>query len=258
MTREPMSVLMQGPVTPHTKDAVASVRKWFPDAELVLSTWNEQDVEGLDIDYSVWTVDPGPGAPEAMALQRGNLVRMVVGVKNGLLGVHNQLVLKVRSDVVFTGDGCLAHLDEWERRRTGDEVFGRRIMVPSTGTADPDVHLCFHVSDWVMLGDKTDLQFLFDVPLTDDCWHPPISPEQYLWFRGAYDRKFPGAAELPYSHHKTLSLCEATKDFFANNLVVLDTKSQFQLYSSEYAELPDEHWVNLRHAKWARLYEERT
>lgn len=252
----PLSIVMQGPVLPYTMAAVDSARRWFPSAELLLSTWDGENVDGLNVDETVRINDPGPGLDEACKLTRGNLVRMAIGCQNGIKYAANRLIMKVRTDTIFIGNECMRHVGMWPKRSSVmPQVFANRIIVPNIGTADPDVHVCFQVSDWVMLGLKEDIGFLFDVDIGDKQLRNPItSPEQYLWFN-AVKKKIPDfGLTLDHIDHKTPELIEATQNFMSNNLVILDTRAQFNFYCGKYKHLPDDQSVNMRHAKWASWY----
>jgi FkbM family methyltransferase len=250
---EPLTIVMQGPVLPYTDTSVASIREWFPSAELLFSTWCGENTDGLDVDGTVWTTDPGPGSEYASSIMRGNLARMVVGSYNGIINASNDLVMKVRSDTIFTGNGCLRHIRRWPKRSPSlMSIFEDRIIVPNIGTADPDVHVCFQVSDWVLLGKKSDVISVFSCPLGDDAENPPISPEQYIWLHAI--KRMATVPSLENIDHKTPELVQATKDFMSNNLVILDTRAQFNFYGGKYEHLPDDQGVNMRHSKWATWY----
>lgn len=245
----PLSIVMQGPVDQHTQASIASVRGCFPRAELILSTWAGANVDDLDVDEVAWVEDPGPGSEEAYLVLRGNLSRMIVGCHAGIVKASNSLVMKIRPDTIFTGNDCLRHVGRWPKRSENMRVFSDRIIVPNIGTADPDVHICFQVSDWVMLGQKEDLLEIFSAPLTQT---PPVSPEQYIWHHAISKKvEVPG---LGSTDEKTPELVKATKDFMANNLVILDTRAQYQFRGGRYPDLGDDHPVNMRHSKWAQWY----
>ena len=55
-----MSVVVQGAIDKdYTSKCLASIRKYLPEAEIILSTWEGCDVEGLDYDNLLLNKDPG-------------------------------------------------------------------------------------------------------------------------------------------------------------------------------------------------------
>ena len=78
-----------------------SIRKYFPDAVIVLSTWTSQDVSGIDADRVVTQEDPGSGIRYSNLNQLNNTNRQILSSKLGLLAAQTDLAIKVRSDLLF-------------------------------------------------------------------------------------------------------------------------------------------------------------
>ena len=131
------------------------------------------------------------------------------------------------------------------------KIFKQKIIVPNIGTADPEVHVCYQISDWAMMGSNEDLRLLFD-PHMDGMDATRNSPEQYMWL-GAIQRVRPDLG-LAHIDDRPPEAIAGTIDFMTNNLVILDTKAQFNFYSGKYPDLPDDQPVNMRHEKWTHWY----
>ena len=208
-------------------------------------------MSGLDPDIIVLSDDPG-GLAHSPVAQNGNLIRLVVGSLNGVRRASHDIVMKIRTDAIFHGNACLNHFNAWPKRRADFRIFDERIIVPNIGTADPEVHVCFQISDWTMLGTKKDLIHLFDISL-DKANGTNKSPEQYIWL-SAIQKIVPGI-DIDNINDKTPQAVQDTISFMTNNLVILDTMAQYQFHCEKYKHLPDDQSVNMRHAKWATWYE---
>lgn len=248
-----LSIVIQGPVYTQqeiTRRCCVSVRNHFPDAEVILSTWKGQDINGLDVDKILLLNDPGPG--------RWNCKRQVYSSRNGIQESKHDVILKVRTDTLFTSNKCLEYLDAYPKRVDKYKVFNRRIVIPNMQTVDPESTVphrlwwrVFNASDWFMLGYKDDMDWLFQIP-DDATEHPKLAPEQILWVYAVY-RKYPNI-KVKRMVYKTPDLVAKTLLFYANNLVILDTKSMFGACAAKYIFQQDDWPQWMRHAKWLDLY----
>lgn len=244
-----LSCVVQGPILPFTKDCCVSLRTHFPNVEIILSTWKGSIVDDLSFDQLILSEDK--------EWDSQNISRQITTTLEGIKAAKHDLVMKVRSDAIFSGAGCLAHLTRWTKRDNRFKIFNNRLIVPNMQTVDPENkvpdptwHRCFNVSDWVILGNKDDLIVLFDLPLTTGS---NLSPEQYIWVNAINKRSI---IQLDHMLHMNHELIDKTFKFFANNLVVLDTYSQFEFKSGRYAWQKEDFPHLLRHAKWLKYYQE--
>jgi len=153
-----LSVVIQGPILPFTKDGIASVRKCFPGAEVILSTWKNEDVYGLEPDKMIQLEDPGPG------LKRNNAARQIIGSLAGLKEAKNEMAMRTRSDAIFLSPGCMDHWGKYPKRVDDFRIFKERLVVPNIGTCDPENHcVSLQVTEWAILGLLEDLVFLYDI-----------------------------------------------------------------------------------------------
>ena len=55
-----ISVVIQGAIDPiETKKCISSIKQYLPGAEIILSTWENSNLEGLEYDHLVLSKDPG-------------------------------------------------------------------------------------------------------------------------------------------------------------------------------------------------------
>jgi len=202
--------VVQGPVVarpPHTaRDCTRSIRQFFPECRIILSTWEGSNVTGIDCDELLLNADPGapcdscfPGSP----YNRPNSVnRMIVSTAAGLAASHTPWSVRVRSDFVFTAASLLerdaACRELYRKREPRWQVFEEPILCPSLYAVDTFKQpLAYHPSDMLHVGRTTDLQQLWNVPLMTlgqltFCTHNDLDnheyrlamqfvPEQWIW-----------------------------------------------------------------------------
>ena len=80
-----ISVVVQGAIDKeNTPKCLKSIRKVFPQAEIILSTWEGANVEGLDYDEVIFNKDPGGVKDPFVPTFTNNLLRQMVSTKSGV------------------------------------------------------------------------------------------------------------------------------------------------------------------------------
>jgi hypothetical protein len=267
---------------PITRSCLRSLRQHHRGAELILSTWKDADVSGLDYDVLVRNDDPGAWnalRPECGEIKLDNTNRQIVSTKNGLYAATRKYAAKIRSDMIFQGSHWMQYLGRYPRRANEWRIFKERLITCSMWARDPRCPYSrqpLHPPDWVYLGLKEDVLLLWDIDLqaepessqwfADQGFEPPLpppaipdvrrySPEQYLW-RTLLARYGPVCFE-----HRG-DICDynirLTELSFANNLIILDL-NQFPFVVHKYP-LPLRPWFRyyrfLSHKEWERLYQQ--
>ena len=85
-------ILLQGKINLWTKDIIAEYKTNFPDAHIVLSTWNTENVSKIDCD-TVQSESPLPTYPHGEATNH-----QIIGVNAGLKKINAEIILKCRTD----------------------------------------------------------------------------------------------------------------------------------------------------------------
>lgn len=168
-----ISVVIQGALDKKiTPKCLKSIRKFLPEAEIILSTWENSDVEGLDYDILVLNQDPG-GYKHDFAIYNAphhsmnNFNRQLVSTLNGIKKVNRKYILKLRTDLILTNSKILSYWDLFESRNSKYAVFNHRVICSSiysrenscqSGTGFPTP---FHPSDFWFLGLAKDLTEYF-------------------------------------------------------------------------------------------------
>jgi hypothetical protein len=242
-----ISVVVQGPVVGKAGDpegaritlrSLASVRKQWPNAELILSTWKGSDVSGLPFDVLVENDDPGALPVDVAKGVPNNVNRQLLTTQAGLRASTRRYVLKMRSDMEMRHSGLTKYLNGFTARSDWSFVHNR--VVASTVYARiPGLvwHLPYHPGDWFFFGEKRDVLEIWDIPLAraaDVSMGMPdlpggpnlqgmldmlrCAPEQYIWL--SFLRKH---REVKVHSHwdRTPESIAGTEKSFAANLVLI-------------------------------------
>lgn len=275
-----ISVVVQGPIVGASNDSyenrytlrcLESIREHLPMAEIVLSTWDNSDVRGLDYDVCVFNTDPGGHIFHKTQTCYNNVNRQIVSTKAGLEKASRPYVAKIRSDMVFLGNGFLRHFGKFPARHPEFSILKEKVLSSTVYARNPrrEFPFPFHPSDWFFFGFKEDVLNIWDIPLATE---PLMSrffeynerpfpdlfphflnryfPEQYIWL--SFLRKFM-VVECDYYadvHHDAFEISEKT---LASNLVLLepaDLQIRFLKYNTKLKD-----WLSLyTHGEWLRLY----
>lgn len=234
-----ITVVMQGDIRSETALAVRSVRSLLPNARLILSTFNTEDIGAIagEVDDVVLSDDPGamPSFIKADILPTNNINRQLTTSKAGLDRVHTTYAVKMRTD-------CVLHNAEFvgllERFSIGD-ANPDRLVVSSFFTRHPYGLACylFHISDWFVCGRSDRVRQFFSAPLMlldDATWferHESLksgtyaarrfrarfTPEQHITTHFAHVLGY----RIPdYLNHWSARLAREYEDFLANEVVV--------------------------------------
>lgn len=264
-----ISVIIQGPVKKEdTKKVIESIRKFLSGAEIIISTWENQDIEGLDYDVIIENKDPGS---EKIIDKTFNVNRQIVSSLEGIKKATRKYVLKLRNDNILTGTDFLNYIDKFDKRCNEFKILKNRVLTCNVFARRANI-FPFHPSDWVFFGLKEDVLNIFDIPLADEAelttyfsknpltsYHTEgphdknfiknlpfettfifnkygdpsryqYSPEQYIWT--SFLRKY---INLNFEHifditDENIRLSELS---FANNLIIMDCKT-FNATSLKY------------------------
>lgn len=99
-----ISVVVQGAINPtETPKTLKSIREYLPDAQIILSTWEGADVNGLDYDILIENKDPGTVLLISRKNKKiyNNVNRQLLSIQEGLKKVERKYTLKFRSDLIL-------------------------------------------------------------------------------------------------------------------------------------------------------------
>ncbi len=262
---EDISIVVQGPVLKDatfnithetTKLACIRLKELFPKCELILSTWDDQVLDGIPYDHLVISDDPGATwfNYENYTLLN-NCNRLIVSTLAGIKAATRKYVFKVRSDLFLASKDFLDYFYKFPEYNAEYKYVKNRIIafsiysVKGHKTSLFTMERPYHISDWAYFGYKEDLLDLYDIPLTEEpefsqwfltrckpffdiephrLWKMP--PEQYV--TATFLRKHT-ALNFEHTADNKHNNMERSAKLLANNFLVLD-QTQFSLISMKY------------------------
>lgn len=164
-----ISVVIQGPLyrqlAPRRgiEACIASIRRHLPGAEVIVSTWPDEDIGGLDADRVVLSEDPG-----SMRDCSGNVLntnRQLVSSLAGIEAATRPYVMKFRSDHCLTSS-TFASIGNYDRAPAHGRLFSAPITVTNLFIRDPArFPMLWHLSDLCQFGKREDMLVLWGQPL---------------------------------------------------------------------------------------------
>ena len=93
MASNEFGILLQGRVSSWTNDIINEYKKNFPNAEIVFSTWKNENVDGINCKV-IQSEKPSPTYPHS-----SNINLQIIGSREGLKEMSSEVILKCRSDI---------------------------------------------------------------------------------------------------------------------------------------------------------------
>lgn len=135
-----VTVIIQGPIhhssgtsseTGLTSRSISAIRKYFPGAVIVLSTWKGEETEDLSYDKLILSQDPGPtvvkyhknGSPHMV-----NVNRQIVSTLAGLKAVKTKYAMKLRSDNILNSARVKSLLFRYPKRLSEYKFTKERLV----------------------------------------------------------------------------------------------------------------------------------
>jgi hypothetical protein len=167
-----ISFVIQGPIHKEkdvTKNCCKSIRKFFPESKIILSTWKGSNLDDLDIDEKIESDDPGSDVFYSNNHKiENNINRMLCSSLNGLLAANSEYSVKLRSDMYFQSSSLSNLLGTISESKS--KFTKKKILIPSNMAINPDreIKLLFSPSDFFFAGLTEDLVDLYSIPLVSD------------------------------------------------------------------------------------------
>lgn len=243
-TFEDITVVVQGPVQTLkgreqeagiTHKCLSSLRQHLPGARIILSTWPNQQLSGLDYDELVISEDPGPNIRNFHSdgrAQHYNNNRQIVSTLAGLKQVKTPYAIKLRSDNYLIGSRFIELQQHYPNRCGSHRLFHERVVVSNVFTRKyaKGFRVAYHLSDFFYFGLTEDLLAIWDLELLADASpmeakNPKTSPKsfiidctQMLWIRAL--QKFDGSVRLTGLLDSDQKQRRKSDLYYANNLVI--------------------------------------
>lgn len=249
-----ISVVVQGAIDKvTTKKCLKSIRKYLPDAEIILSTWKNSEVNGLDYDILIENEDPRAVIYDFVYGVYNNTNRQLVSTQEGLKAANNKYILKLRTDFYLKGNNFLNYWDKFPCTNNKYKKFNHRVIVSSVYSREhSDVNssaLPFHPSDFYFLGEAEDIKkYFLNTPLMPDAdlanykykyeYNKPYltptmrySPEQYFCL--SFFRQFMNIEFDDWTDWNNENI-ELSKNLLFSNFIFLGIQ-EAEIYSDKHA-----------------------
>lgn len=165
-----ITVVLQGAIDKNfTNMAIESIRRFLPGAKIVISTWEDEDVSGLEYDELVLNEDPG--APSFVKVNGkkhiDNRNRLLVSTQEGIKQVTSKYTLKMRTDCILMGDGIVRNYGKYPKKLGELSIFQRKLVIGeqcnilNLNFEELSRPYLFHVSDWFAFGLTDDVKAYF-------------------------------------------------------------------------------------------------
>ncbi|KPW36885.1 hypothetical protein ALO95_02096 [Pseudomonas syringae pv. antirrhini] len=165
-----ISVVIQGPLYRNLSPkrnifaCIASIRTHLPHAEVIVSTWCNEDVSAVEADQIILSDDPGAFVDDAG--NQINVNRMLRSTLGGIQAAARPYIMKMRADHNLTS----AALAVIGRPDDNEPVEPRLFDTPITTTTlyirDPEqMPMLFHISDLVQFGTRDAMLAMWVQPL---------------------------------------------------------------------------------------------
>jgi hypothetical protein len=229
------------------KKCTNSIRKHFPTANLILSTWEESDIEGISFDSLIFNKDPG-----AVGLDKSimNINRQILSTQSGLRQSKTLFSVKVRNDLYFTNDNLTNYINlmnELEKRDSN--LFEKPVLVTNVTSVNPEKRIKrpLHPCDWIYVGLTSDLQDLFDIPFYPKEYESYFENRELpkLWPHSKYYVRYPAESYIYSSYLKNFMplLFDHGSHASKENLDL-----SIKLFSEEFIVLPH-HLIGMKSSK---------
>ncbi|RJG49548.1 WavE lipopolysaccharide synthesis family protein [Motilimonas pumila] len=270
-----ISVVVQGPVqntatrTHHeegiTIKCLNSIRQFLPGATIILSTWQGQNISGLDVDKVLLNDDPGPDDERFLPL---NYHRQLVSTRAGLAQVETRYALKLRSDNFLTGNQFVDLQQAFLKGQDEAKLFEQRVVVNAnlSRRTSHGRRVIMSPSDFFYYGLTQDLKKIWQQP--NFCQQSFATDYQQLRLQANEVNKLeaeqvycqiwlkhldPNAPLLANRFDKAKQYLSYWERFLANNLIIADPETM-GLGLRRVSERKQKRANEYSHDDWLALY----
>ena len=164
ITDKNISFVVQGQITSLTKKTTASIRLYFPQSTIIISTWKSNKLDDLDYDTAILSEDPG-GVAAKISGGTTNTLRQIISTFEGLKKCNTEYVVKIRSDMIFYGNNLILYYEKFKNLKRSNKIFFSRVLILENGTLNPRglYEMPYHFGDWFYFGKTKDIKKIFDI-----------------------------------------------------------------------------------------------
>ncbi|MEY8337970.1 WavE lipopolysaccharide synthesis family protein [Lachnospiraceae bacterium 62-35] len=278
-----ISVVIQGPIMKEllengnfiTQEVCKSIREHLPEAEIIISTWEGEHVEGLIYDKIIFSKNIKANRiimPWSDIDKLNTVNHQIITSYEGLKLAERKYALKLRSDLKIYGTKFLEYFNKYSDIPKNKEllswkIFYHRLITLPTYNINKKYGLPYNICDWFFFGLTKDLLYYFETPLVDTYSffikpgekYPRVEDnfgaEQLLWLQCLRKTK---NIEIANAIDKTVKTKTEFEISLANNFIPISAK-QAQLINLKYGVAGYGVEPYLSHGfytfeEWLRLY----
>lgn len=271
IANEDITFVIQGPIEREiTQKSVDSVKRVFPGARVILSTWKQQPISITGVDLVLENEDPGPTLARFSKHDEAfytNVNRQIVSTLEGLRCVNTKYAVKLRADCSLVKNEVLELYQRFDAYQEKYKLLSNRVVCSNLYGKEftKGLSIPYLVSDFFYFGQTRDLLELWDIPLFEDyVFNPELKGkrqhpnwpnrhthvEQELWL-AFVNKKHPLRLEDEYG---TKSDNQQSRALIANNIVICDRERLGLVVPERHQQkdkFPYEHYAFER---WKWLY----
>ena len=250
MLSKEITFIIQGPTYGKDGEKYAfhssnSIRKFFPDSTIILSTWSNQNLEQINYDKLLLNIDPGAEIAIDQSKTLNNVNRQIVSTFAGLKESKTKYSIKIRSDLVLTNDNLIKVLKLRPKKieQMPLDLLKEYVLVSNVTSINPKSRLVLphHPCDWIYAGLTEDLYKIWNIdpmpknwfryfennPWPTEAWHETnylslFRPESYIW--SAFLKKQTKISFMSSFDNSKKNL-ELSERYLALNLMILKNKT---------------------------------
>jgi len=232
-----------------TKSVLESIRRNLPNSYIILSTWEDERVEGLNFDFLIQTIDPGP-----IISEKHSHNRQIISSYEGLMKAETPYAIRMRTDTVLRGVSFLDYFKNYPHRNSEYKIFNSRIISLTHFSREPrNSGLLYHPSDIFHFGYTNDVRNFWNANLLkSDSLNfysdSNLAPEQYFW-KNCIERNTP--LKITPTDFSILNVINSEL-FFVNNFTVLNPIQAGIQIPDRFMRAPVE--LNYSYEQWSKLY----
>ena len=268
-----ISFVVQGQITTLTKKTTASIRLYFPQSTIIISTWKSNKLDDLNYDNAILSEDPG-GVAAKISGGTTNTLRQIISTSEGLKKCHTEYVAKIRSDMIFYGNNLPLYYEKYKNLERNSEIFSSRVLILENGTLNPRglYEMPYHFGDWFYFGKTKDVKKIFDINFSKEdelknafYWKNRNFPKNNI--NKKYYMRFRSETILTYFHikKKIKNILLHSNDVSSDNIkrsefhlvndYLLASMRSIQLKNLKHSNTSIlSSWVRYSHQEWIMLH----
>ena len=235
-----------------TKKSLQSVRQYFPESKIILSTWEDEDLSTVADLYDELVLNKKVPLKYSCCLPKcdwypklNSYDSQQLSTYSGLVKTKTKYAVRLRTDFILSNDCFLKNyielLSVFDGEFNKKKVFKQKVLIHQTGTISPyttDLPLIHHPSDIFHFGLTEDLLKLWsNTPIPDEVanffsiletnianpclFNHQFTPEQYLWLV-TLDKANIKYKRPSYYLSYDKEMVEDQDELFLTNFLILD------------------------------------